>query len=356
MDNYIARANIPLLMEEEFGNKIFKLVEEKGATIETVKNLIAEVETDFDASMVLEPISRQIEEVFTPANPPYCVSPTFQALNHPDYRVLSDGFIAVGAEANTGKTTLMTALAIDLLSNNPDMCALVYSLDDGGNMTKKRIVSQLLGRNMLQSHTVPSTEITKEHEMILERIYVKDTIRLQNIEAEAQRIKKDTGCPVIYIGIDYLQIIPVSESRGSREGFNEVVKRLKEIQKRLATQGCILLLLSQLNRATSGDSPYSMSRYRETSEIENQADVGLLMFMMNSDPNIEDDRERKVWIVKNKKGMRGRWWNTRLVRGHRFSEWKCYDPNDDQSNDREYKSRKSAYDSLGKEPTNMRCK
>lgn len=356
MNNYIERTNIPSLMDEEFGNKIHKLIEGQGATIETVRNLIAEVETDFDSSMVLEPISRQIEEIFSPANQPYCVSPTFQALNHPDYRVLTDGFIAVGAEANTGKTTLMTALAIDLLSNNPDMCALVYSLDDGGNMTKKRIVSQLLGRNMLQSHAVPSTEITKEHEMILERIYVKDTIRLQDIETEAQRIKKDTGCPVIYIGIDYLQIIPIPESRGSREGFNEVVKRLKEIQKRLATQGCILLLLSQLNRATSGDSPYSMSRYRETSEIENQADVGLLMFMMNTDPNVEDDRERKVWIVKNKKGMRGRWWNTRLVRGHRFSEWKCYDPNDDQSNNRGYKSRKSAYDSLGKEPTNMRSK
>lgn len=334
MNDYGKTTDIKVDMAESLWPKLHRLAEgykEGDDLIRQVQELVREIESDFDESGVYTPVFEELDEVFSPAKKPYATGETFKALNHPDYRILTDGLLVIGAEANTGKTTLMTALAVDLLANNANMCALVYSLDDGGTMTKRRVVSQIVGKSLFETHTVPRSELTAADEQVLKRIYVRDTIRVNDIEREALRIKKATGCQSIYIGIDYLQIIPLpGEKGGVREGLNEVVKRLKEIQKKLSTEGCLLVLLSQLNRPGNEENPYTMSRFRETSEIENQADIALLMFPKDSNPNKEDNRERKIMVVKNKKGSRGRWWKTSLVRGHRFSHWEQFDPKEEK--------------------------
>lgn len=339
MNDYGKTTDIKVDMAESLWPKLHRLAEgykEGDDLVRQVQDLVRDIESDFDESGVYTPVLEELDEVFSPTNAPYATGETFEALNHPDYRILTDGLLVIGAEANTGKTTLMTALAVNLLTNNPNMCALVYSLDDGGTMTKKRVVSQIVGKSLFESHSVPRSDLTNYDEQVLKRIYVRDTIRLNDIEREALRIKKSTGCQSIYIGIDYLQIIPMPGNRGGvREGLNEVVKRLKEIQKRLATEGCLLVLLSQLNRVGKEENPYTMSRFRETSEIENQADVALLMDLMDSDPEKEDDRERKIVVVKNKKGARGRWWKTSLTRGHRFSHWEQFDPKGNKNREAE---------------------
>lgn len=302
-----------------------------GDLAQQVQDLVSDTRADFDDSGIFVPVSDELEAIFAPVRDPYPVSNTFSALNHPDYRVLTDSMVVVGAEANTGKTTFMTALALDMVEHNPEMCALIISLDDGGIMTKKRIVSQLLGEDLMWNHSVPASRLTTKHKEILQRIYVRDSIQLRDIEREARKVKALSKCSRIYIGIDYLQIIPVSvESSGKREGYNDAVKHLKETQKHLAPEGCILMLLSQLNRAGKDDRPDSMNRYRETSEVENQADVAMLMFQMN--PDTEDDREVKVKIVKNKKGARGRWWKTKLVKGHRFDTFTQFTPETTKKN------------------------
>ena len=354
MNNYSERPDIERLRNDEFKNKIQKLIEKDNLSIQSATDIINEVKIDFDDSMILEPLSHQIDEIFTTLKAPYSVSSTFNSLNQTNYRVLTDGLIVGGGEANTGKTTFMTALALDLLTYNKNMCALIYSLDDGGMMTKRRILSQLIGESLLQEHITTPTSMTPTDKNVLERMYVRDSIRLQDIEMEAQRIKNHSGCSIIFIGIDYLQIIPTASNvGGTREGFNDVVKRLKEVQKRLAKDGCVLFLLSQLNRASKDDTNiYSMSRFRETSEIENQADVALLMFPVNTDPDIEDNREVKIRIVKNKKGMRNKWWKTQLIKGHRFRNFEDFNPKANNSNE----NISNPYKNIGSTPTNKRNK
>lgn len=327
-DDYGKTTDITEDMAEALLPKLRKLVERYKPgddLLQDAQDLLSEVATDFDESGIYSPIVDELDEVFSPSKTPYAVGPTFADLNHPDYRVLVDNMVVIGAEANTGKTSLMTALAADLLAHNPNMCALIYSLDDGGTMTKKRIVSQLVGDSLLKTHSVPRSRLSERDSDILRRLYVRDSIRLHDIEREAGKVKAATGCSAIYIGIDYLQIVPVSGDRtGKREGYNEAVKQLKELHKKLAPSGCILVVLSQLNRLGKDDRRDSMNRFRETSEVENQADAALLMFPMESET--ENDRRIEAKLVKNKKGMRGRWWKSELTEGHRFATFVSFVP------------------------------
>jgi len=262
-----------------------------------------------------------LESTFYPI-PSYAAGTVFKAWENGDYRIVADGLIALGAEANTGKTSVMTALAIGLLENNPDMCAVIYALDDGAPMVTRRVVGQLLARDVQFAHQVPWADLGRIQaaQSILGRLFVRDRLELATMEADIEDAKRATGCNRIYVGIDYLQIVPVPESaQGSkREGYNQALKKIKEIQQALAREGCIILLLSQLNRDKENEA--HMGRFRETSEIENQADVGLLMQ--------GDEEGRGLWIkiIKNKRGKRGRWWKSELLEGNTLKAWEVSDP------------------------------
>lgn len=301
-----------------------KLIEQHKQGDDLAQNLLDLIngtKADYDDSGAFVPVSEELAAVFSPIRNPYSVSRVFSDMNDSFFRILADGMIVLGGEASAGKTSFMTALAVDLLNNNPSMCALIYSLDDGGLMTKKRIVSQLVGKNVMWESTLSESFISDHDKAVLGRVFVRDSIRLYDIGREAEKVKRLTGCKAVYIGIDYLQIVPVPGDRaGRREGYNDAVKVLKELQKGLAADGCILMLLSQLNRAKKDDPEYeSMNRFRETSEVENQADVALLMTPV--DAKDEDSQERLIIVLKNKKGARGRKWKTELLKddGLRYS-------------------------------------
>lgn len=301
-----------------------KLIEQHKPGDDLAQNLLDLVngtKADYDDSGAFIPVSDELAAVFSPIRPPYNVSAVFKDMNDSFFRILADGMIVLGGEASAGKTSFMTALAVDLLKHNPTMCALIYSLDDGGLMTKKRVVSQLVGKNVMWESSLSESYVKDQDRNVLQRMFVRDSIRLYDIGREAQKVKQLTGCKAIYIGIDYLQIVPVPGDRsGKREGYNEAVKVLKELQKGFAADGCILMLLSQLNRAKKDDPEYeSMNRFRETSEVENQADVALLMAPV--DQKDENSQERLIRVLKNKKGARGRLWKTEFLKdeGLRYS-------------------------------------
>ena len=341
-EDYSVKVDTEIDRNLDLGNRVESIMAGNRQDLtRQLQNAITESSLEWGEYSVFEPINERLEHIFAPTDPPYNPGPIFNDLNHIDLNLLLDNFIVLGAEANTGKTSFMTALALGLLENNPDMCALIYSLDDGGIMTDKRIVSQLVGESMLRAHGVPRSRLSGSQMEALSRIITRDTIDLKTIELDIAAAKRTTGKEKIYIGLDYLQIIPVSGDNGTkREGYNDALKTLKDLQKRLAPQGCIFVLLSQLNRDYKKESHDSksglMGRFRETSEVENQADVCLLMFPENDDPSGYDDRRIKLVVIKNKKGMRGFWWTSQLVEGHNFSRLKRYYPEYNKEKNAQY--------------------
>lgn len=251
----------------------------------------------------------------------YQIGNIFNELNAPGYSLIRDALIVIGAEANTGKSSILTALSLDLLKHNKNMAAVIYSLDDGTYITKRRILSQIKGID----YTAPGvrfnkTVLTKDDKELLSRIVIKDRFPvIDDLEREAVKIKTLCGADKIIIGIDYLQIIPNTDTKQDYDFLNGTVKQLKEIHKSLAPEGCIMFVLSQLARSREGKT----FSYRGTSEIENQADVCLDLSAKMIKVTDKDDAGKPVYKVdpsypnkrfikvsKNKLGKKGMKWGT----------------------------------------------
>jgi len=258
---------------------------------------------------------------------PYPLGDVYEILNWDEYCLIRDGFITIGGEASTGKTSFINDLAIDLLKHNTDTCYMFYTLDDSIHVSGKRIIGQINKENLFREQIDNHLKMTP-HKDILKRIVLRDKINIIHLEREAEAAKKKTGCKKIIIGIDYLQAIPApSEYSGDRRQlFNDILKALKE--KQIAIQeagGCILFCLSQMNRDSKSDG----YRYRETSEIENQSDVCIDIELPRTtqgsgkDKRTVPDREtdnRIIRVQKNKMGKRGMTFHTTISRAFNFDK------------------------------------
>lgn len=288
-----------------------------------VERITGELKTDWKTDHIFIKLLDDINRIANYKINPYPVGNTFKELNAPEYSLIRDAFITIGAEANAGKSSILTALSIDILQHNPDTAFLFYSLDDSDLLSGKRILSQLTGENQFKHSSFNFAEYSDEKEnhikKILSRIVLKEHININTLEIEAAKVKELCNCKKIIIGIDYLQIIPTPSDMIRREYYNDIVKELKEIQKRLAGDGCILILLSQFNR----DTESTTYRYRETSEIENQSDVcldisGKMKKIKDPDtgknkiiPDMNDNT-RRIKLSKNKVGKKGARWETKI--------------------------------------------
>ena len=153
---------------------------------------------------------------------PHKLGDVFKVLNQDDYCLIRDGFITIGGEASTGKTSFVTGLIIDLLKGDENMCFLFYTLDDSKELTFTRMLSQLSNKNLFKADTKQHKEA---HKAILQRIVLSEDV--SNIKQDTTTVKKITGCSKLIIAIDYLQIVPMpaSYTKDTRHFFNDTLPR-----------------------------------------------------------------------------------------------------------------------------------
>jgi len=105
---------------------------------------------------------------------------------------------------------------------------------------------------------------------------------------------------VIYI--DYLQLL---QSRGGNR-YEEVTNISKDLHLMAQRHGITVVALSQLTRPEKNKKgqtvPPSMASFRESGQIEQDADAALLLWPENPDDYRSD---RKLKIGKNKEGRKG---------------------------------------------------
>ncbi len=305
--------------------KIIKLGPTPGLTRE-VEGKLRDLNTEWSEEKITTTLWDDQERILAYTVKPHALGPGFSPMNDRDYSLIRDGLITIGAEANAGKSSLLTALALDLMEHDKSAAFLFYTLDDSVFLSGKRIFSQLMENN--QFRTPGDPQDFQAHQGRLKRIVLRESLAISAhgnaALEEARRVKKDTGCSRIILGVDYLQILPNGTDMLQREFYNMAVKSLKEVQKTLEAEGgCVLFLLSQLNRDTSSTT----YRYRETSEIENQSDVCLDL----QQPE-KDDSARLITVSKNKLGLKGRTWQTRIGADFNFSPLKIYYPPEKKGN------------------------
>ena len=218
-----------------------------------------------------------------------CLGETFKVIT--DLNIIRPGFITIGGEPSSGKSSLVTQLIKDILLKNQDYCALIISIDDSIWTTAKRILSQATFTDWInENHSLLETDKTSLNNLF-SRIAISEERTIYDIATQITNLKKITGRQKIIVSIDYLQLVDI-ESNDIRTGLNDFTRELKEMQKN--TPDMIVFCLSQFSRQGKEKLYY---KYRETSEIENLSDVCIDIEKQ------EEENKRLIKIIKNKFGI-----------------------------------------------------
>ena len=191
----------------------------------------------------------------------------------------SGDLIVVGAETSQGKTSFATALALSAVCAGHGVA--FYSLEMSARELAARIASMQSG---IPSSHILYKSLTQDKIDGVDRsmvsvdgagLYfdVRSNANLDSIAASIRRMKMRRGIKGVVI--DYLQLLHIKDARMSRE---QVVAQCARTLKNLARELDIwIILISQLSRDSHNPVP-GMSRLRDSGQIEEAADMVLLIY------------------------------------------------------------------------------
>ena len=235
--------------------------------------------------------------------------------------MLGSGGIGVGevltlsAPTSCGKSALALYIALQAAHNDATP-TLIFSLEMPRKQILKRMTQALAGANLKQIQEKVMNKdklarVNKALDTISEMpLYTIHTVKSPNdLASKARNLVRKHGIKLIVI--DYLQLVPWSSKAGSKtEGIADISHKIKQIALELNVS---ILLLSQVNRdGAKRETGLSIYDLKDSGDIENDADIVLLLWPKNGDiegAKNHDDKgpytELQYNIAKNREGERG---------------------------------------------------
>ena len=213
--------------------------------------------------------------------------------------------VVLGGSPSAGKTALAVTMAYHQAK---DRRVGFYSLETSQYKLADRLMANLAG---IELSAIKRNEITgEEWQRVADE---SDRIRgrkLELIEASGMTVQDIQADALAHryeiVYIDYLQLIEPETRRVNRT--EQVSGISRGLQQLAHGTGRLVVALSQLTRAeyTDKHEPIepTMSALRESGQIEQDADVILLLYLEES--NRPENSRRVLKIAKNKEGTRGR--------------------------------------------------
>jgi len=192
--------------------------------------------------------------------------------------------VVVGARPKMGKTFFATKLAMHYLLKR-DQGVSIFSLEMRASDIWERMLSEKTKSNSNNFYTVPMANnaywdsVGNDNvELAHTKIAIDDstgvTIRHIKSEVRKQHRKHKQGLIIV----DYLTLMD-SDEKAERNDlkYGEITKQLKMLAKEL---GCIVLLLTQLNRGLESrpDKRPTPADSRDTGQIEQDCDVWIGLY------------------------------------------------------------------------------
>jgi replicative DNA helicase len=218
--------------------------------------------------------------------------------------------IVLGGRPAMGKTTI----ALNIIGHNASMgkAVALYSYELIEKDVTQKIISQLSKINLNNLRNPKKTE--KEKELINKGkeyfknlpIFINDNCSITTKIIRSECIELHKANKLQLIVIDYLQLMPCEEKSNSNEqNINAIMRNLKALSKEL---NCIILVLTQLNRGVEAraDKRPLMSDIRESGSVEQDADIGILLYrdsIYNSQTEFPNSAE--LIVAKNRSGPLG---------------------------------------------------
>jgi replicative DNA helicase len=214
--------------------------------------------------------------------------------------------IVLGARPSVGKTSLAGQIASYVAGQGQSVLVLSQEMT-AGELVDRFIAnagSVHLGR--LTTGRLDGDEWSRISDAIedLQRrsVFIDDTpaLTLQQIRAKARQVKRKHGLALLVL--DHLQLCG---STGGAEKRHHQIEQISRGLKALAKELDItVLLLSQLNRASTERDEPELSDLKESGAIEEDADAVLLLHPMGNEP--DGSLLVLLKLGKNRGGPRGR--------------------------------------------------
>jgi replicative DNA helicase len=271
---------------------------------QTVKDTALELKEDFEKMLAGEYSSEVIQTYL----------PQLDSM-------LGSGGIGVGevmtlsAPTSCGKSALALYIALKAMYNEA-VPTLIFSLEMPRKQIVKRMAQALSGANLkqIQEQVISDTNMSKVNDA-LDKVsglpmHTVHTVKgPDDLASKARYLVRKHG--VKFIVIDYLQLIPWSSKANSKsEGIADISHKIKQIALELNVG---ILLLSQVNReGAKRETGLSLYDLKDSGDIENDADIVLLLWPKNGDVEGAKDVDGsgpftnlQYNIAKNREGERG---------------------------------------------------
>ena len=221
----------------------------------------------------------------------------------------------VGARPGVGKTSFALGLAINAAKSAGPV--LVFSLEMNGEQQAARAMSYYssvsVKKTMDASLDMVEMQNQKEAARVLKNapLYI-DLIKDHNM-AQITSIAHSYAAkmPLAMIIVDYLQIIQTNPERKNYENRNVAIGAITRDLKILSGKlNCPVIALSQLNRdtdktSTQGTRKPRLSDLRESGNIEQDADVVILLHRIPVPGTNIDITKTDLIVAKNRSGPTG---------------------------------------------------
>lgn len=249
-----------------------------------LKQKLEEIEKETRGlNLGIKPLNAFIES-YKPIETYKVSNPILMQLNN--FFVFRKGLIVIGGLTHSGKTYFLLNILLDLLQNN-DIKVIYVALDDSINHLLRRIASILFSKNIKE---IEAKDIQKLSEFpYLQRLYF-----VNHFENIIEFLDYDV------IAIDYFQNIASTAFLDTKDVRQFLNQKLYEIKQFVNIHQKTVILVSQLNRQAQTkkkENEFSENYYyRETSELENVADVAIDIKIKHKDTPIIN----QIILKKNK--------------------------------------------------------
>ena len=208
----------------------------------------------------------------------------------------------IGARPSQGKTALILNFACKV-----NACFGLISAESGQEEVNQRLLA-INGNLDARQLAVGTTEarvfdsMSKTVEQLGNKnpvIYDQPNLNIDKLRMVANTMVKHMGVKIIFI--DYIQIVGggfSSKGKTKRENVIDVSMQLKQLARELNIP---IVCTAQLNRDSDGDRP-TLKNFSESSQIEQDADVAILIWRYK-EKDTEEDKTTLI-IEKNRDGMK----------------------------------------------------
>lgn len=233
-------------------------------------------------------------------------------LNHATLGLQKGELIILAARPSVGKSAFAINLALNVATNNPDAHVVIFSLEMSVEQMMMRIYSL---QSNIPLEKIKSGRLTSE-DLLLLGVAREDFAKL------GRKVKFDENCStniadirakcrqykqageLDFIVIDYLQLVTLGDSKGSRqEEVSKISRQLKTLARDLEVP---IIALSQLSRGieTREDKRPVLADLRESGSIEQDADIVMFLYRRSDVEDEEENENQEEMPKKEEKGYK----------------------------------------------------